>query len=394
MWSYGAFGLVILCASFWVGDLMNSKTKGIISGLLTASIIYIAGYLTGIIPTTQPADLGFSGIIPVYGLLLIVANLGTMVSLNDLLKQWKTVVICLASLVMMAFTIATVGSLAFGREIAWLAIAPISGGAVACTMVSDVAVAAGREDLAAFPMLLNVVQLLFGVPVSSFFVKKYCYKAVAAGEHLSYVESNNASVKKINLQIIPPIPDSKNTKHLILAKLAVVALASTWINKISGGKIPAAIVALLLGIILTEVGFLDRNSLQKSGFYEFLMFTFMAYLVSSFSSLTAERLKSFIVPMVGLLLIGVVSLALGSMLMGKVLKVDWRLAAALGPAAMFGYPFSQLLCEDVVREMHLPKDEADKMLKIVMPQLVIAGFCTVTLASVFVAGIVGPMIFK
>jgi hypothetical protein len=60
---------------------------------------------------------------------------------------------------------------------------------------------------------------------------------------------------------------------------------------------------------------------------------------------------------------------------------------------MFGYPFSQLICEDVVREMHLPEDEAEKLLGIVLPQMVIAGFVTVTIASVFIAGIVAPMIF-
>ena len=393
MWTYGAFGLFILCASFWLGDLMNSKTRGIISSLLTASIIYIVGYLTGIIPTTQPGDLGFSGIIPAYGLMLVIVNLGTMVSLEDLLQQWKTVIICLCSLVIMAVVVAIVGSMLFGREIAWISIAPIAGGGVACAMVAEVANSAGRADLAAFPMLLNVCQLLFGIPVSSFFMKKYCSKVVAAGEHLTYIEAEGGAAKKFNLRVLPAVPEKINTKHLILGKLALVALASTAISTATGGKLPAAIAALLLSIALTEIGFLDRNSLQKSKFYDFLMFATMTYLVSAFSSLTIERLKSFILPTVGLLTMGVISLACGAMLVGKVLKVDWRLAAALGPAAMFGYPFTQFICEDVIRALNLPQDEADKLLKMVLPQMVIAGFITVTLASVFVAAIVGPMIF-
>ena len=102
MWTYGCFGLLVLCLSFWIGDLCNSKTKGIISGLLTASAIYIIGYLTGIIPVTQPADLGLAAMTSLFGQMVIVANLGTMVSLNDLLKQWKTVLACLFSLVVMA----------------------------------------------------------------------------------------------------------------------------------------------------------------------------------------------------------------------------------------------------------------------------------------------------
>lgn len=119
----------------------------------------------------------------------------------------------------------------------------------------------------------------------------------------------------------------------------------------------------------------------------------MAMLVGAFSSLTMEKLVSFILPLIVLLTIGVVALSLGSMAMGVVLKMDWRLAASLGPAAMFGYPFSQFLCEDVVRELHLSEEESSKLLGYVMPQMVIAGFVTVTIASVFVAGIVAPMIF-
>jgi hypothetical protein len=392
MWQYGTFAMFILCISFWIGDLMNSKTKGIISGLLTASVIYIAGYLTGLIPTDQPASLGLGAIISSYGQLLIIVNLGTMVSLDDLLKQWKTVLTCITSLVVMAVIVGAVGTVLFGREIGMLAVAPISGGAVASAMVAEVATEAGRSDLAALAMLFNVIQLLFGVPASSFLLKKYCNKAVATGEHLTYV-ADGASHKGINFQIFRQLPDSINTRYLILAKLCIVAFAAVMINKASGGSFPVAIAALLLGIILTELGFLDRKSLQKTKFYDFLMFAFMVFLVNAFSSLTLERLISFIVPLVVLLTIGVIALAGGAMIMGTILKIDWRLAGSLGPAAMFGYPFSQLICEDVVREMHLPDDEAEKLLGIVLPQMVIAGFVTVTIASVFIAGVVAPMIF-
>ncbi len=392
MWTYGCFGLLVLCVSFWIGDLCNSKTKGVISGLLTASAIYIIGYLTGIIPTTQPADLGLAAMTSLFGQMVIVANLGTMVSLNDLLKQWKTVLMCLFSLVVMGVAVGVVGVALFGREIGLLAISPISGGAVASAMVAEVATDAGRADLAALAMLFNVVQLLFGVPVSSFLLRKYCVHATSVGID-GVIAQESKEIRQFNICLLKPVPEHFNTKYLILAKLALVGFAAQFINSATGGNFPSAIAALLLGVILTEIGFLDRNSLQKSKFYDFFMFAFMAMLIGAFSSLTLENLISFILPLVVLLTVGVISLSLGSMIMGIILKVDWRLAASLGPAAMFGYPFSQFLCEDVVRGMHLDQEESDKLLGFVMPQMVIAGFVTVTIASVFVAAIVGPMIF-
>lgn len=221
MWTYGCFGLLVLCLSFWIGDLCNSKTKGILSGLLMASVIYIIGYLTGIIPVTQPADLGLAAMTSLFGQMVIVANLGTMVSLNDLLKQWKTVLACLFSLVVMAVLVGVVGTALFGREIGLLAVSPISGGAVASAMVAEVATNAGRADLAALAMLFNVVQLLFGVPVSSFLLRKYCTHAVEMGIDKA-VADGHRQVRQFHFSLLKPVPEKLNTKYLILAKLALV----------------------------------------------------------------------------------------------------------------------------------------------------------------------------
>ena len=392
MWQFGAFGLFVLCFAFWIGDLFNSRTKGIISGLLAASVLYIIGYLSGVIPTDQPAALGLGAMIGSYGQMIIVVNLGTMVSLNDLLKQWKTVLTCLVSLAVMVFAVGALGTMLFGREIGLLAVAPISGGAVASAMVAETATNAGRADLAALAMLFNVLQLLFGVPASSFLLKKYCTKMAARGLTGLQKEQESGNLR-VNLRILKPVPDSCNTKYLILAKLSLIAFFAAAFSQATSNVLPAAIAALLLGVILTEIGFLDRKSLQKSNFYDFFMFAFMAYLVSAFSSLTIERLISFLVPLLVLLLTGVVSLAAGAAVMGKALHMDWALAASLGPSAMFGYPFSQFICEDVVREMHLPGSESEQLLQDIMPKMVIAGFVTVTIASVFIAGIIAPFIF-
>lgn len=392
MWTYPIFGLVVLCLSLWIGDIANSKTKGIISGLLAASVIYIAGYLTGIIPNTQPADLGLGAIISAYGMTIIVTNVGTMISLNDLIKQWRTVITALFSILFMGVVVFLIGSLIFGRVIALVAVPPISGGAVASMIIANYANEANRGDLAALAMLYNVMQLLFGVPVSSFMLRKYCEKVVAEDGHMNAAVSTENG-KTFSIQILKPVPAKYNTPHLILGKLAIVGFIATLISGLTGGSVPATVVALLLGVLFTELGFLDREALGKAGFYSFIMFAFMALLIASFSSLTVESLLSFLPPLFLLLLIGVAMLAVGALIMGKILKIDWRLAAALGPCATFGYPFSQIISEDIVRGMHLSEDESKKLLDMVMPQMVISGFTTCTVASVFVASFIGPIIF-
>lgn len=393
MWVYPIFGLAILCLLLWIGDLANRRTKGVISGLLVASLLYIAGYLSGVIPTSQPADLGLGAIISAYGMTIIVTNAGTMISMNELLKQWKTVLTALFSILFMAAVVYFIGSALFGRVMTLIAIPPISGGAVASMITADAATAAGHSDLAALAMLYNVVQMLFGVPVSSFFLRKYCQKAVASGAHLNYIESSKES-EKFNIRFLKPIRNEFNTPNFILAKLAIVGFIATLLSGMTDNSVPATVIALVLGVIFTEIGFLERESLSKAGYYGFIMFAFMAMLIASFSALTLEKLISFLAPLIVLLAIGVAMLTLGATIMGVIFKMDWRLAAALGPCATFGYPFSQIISEDIVKGMDLPEEEYGKLLSMVMPKMVVSGFTTCTVASIFLASFIAPLIFN
>ena len=45
------FSLTVFLIVFAVGDVVSYKTKGLISGIIIAAVVYIAGYWTGIIPT-------------------------------------------------------------------------------------------------------------------------------------------------------------------------------------------------------------------------------------------------------------------------------------------------------------------------------------------------------
>ena len=60
----------------------------------------------------------------------------------------------------------------------------------------------------------------------------------------------------------------------------LVSYLSTLISGWTGGKLNAAVITLVLGIVFTELGFLDKNSLQKSGSYGFLMYVLMIFVFS------------------------------------------------------------------------------------------------------------------
>lgn len=92
------FSLTVFLIVFAVGDAVSYKTKGLISGVIIAAIVYIAGYWTGIIPTSSIASTGLPTMLTAFMIPLLLVNLGTSISIFQLLAEWKTVAIALIGL--------------------------------------------------------------------------------------------------------------------------------------------------------------------------------------------------------------------------------------------------------------------------------------------------------
>ena len=105
------FSLTVFLIVFAVGDAVSYKTKGLISGVIIAAIVYIAGYWTGIIPTSSIASTGLPTMLTAFMIPLLLVNLGTSISISQLLAEWKTVAIALIGLVGLALISFTLLSL-------------------------------------------------------------------------------------------------------------------------------------------------------------------------------------------------------------------------------------------------------------------------------------------
>ena len=66
----------VIFVVFAVGDMISAKTKAIVSMLLVASVVFLAGFWTGVFPTTLFAD---STLLSMAGLLvtMLLVHLGT-----------------------------------------------------------------------------------------------------------------------------------------------------------------------------------------------------------------------------------------------------------------------------------------------------------------------------
>ena len=398
MWT-ALFSFTILALVFGIGDIVSNKTKAILSGTIVGCVVYLVGYLTGIIPTDSVDSTFLPSLMSSFGIALVITNLGTMMNLEELIREWKTVVISLAGLVGVAVIAFTVGSWVFGREWALLGSAPISGGLIATVMASDAANAAGRGDIAAYVTLLCAFQMFVGLPIASFALKKEAARLLNSGALKIGEKTVEAGpTKKFNIKIIKKWPDSMRSSTITLAKVAMVALISVWLSDLTkfGGDsqfINQNVMFLIMGVVFTELGFLEKNALQSAGAFGFLMIGTLSILPGNFKSIDLPSLINMIWPIVGMLLFSAVGIAILSSIAGKIIGVSPYISIAIGVCCLFGYPCTQIVTEEVLTSLRQNEEVTEAVRSELLPRMLVGGFTSVTIASVVFAGIVVPMVF-
>lgn len=397
------FSMAVFLAVFAVGDVVSYKTKGLISGVIIAAIVYIGGYWTGIIPTDSIASTGLPTMLTAIMIPLLLVNLGTAINISQLLSEWKTVVVALVSLVGLALISFTVSTWLFGREYALSASSPIAGGTIAAIITNEAAVAAGQPNFGAFAMLVCSFQMFIGMPVSSFMLRKEAERLMAKGliAPNAVAEADTVSKKKFNLKIMGDGPVQYQTTPIIVLRVAIIAVIAYFISNLTiiPGSNPTNyylnpnVAYLLFGIVFGEIGFLVKNGLQKAGMYGFTMLCLYALTPNSFTSVTPDALLDMVIPLVGTLVFGAIGIAIFAIICGKFLGYSPYMSIAIGMCALMGYPGTQIVTDDMVNALSVSSEEKTAISDILLPKMLVGGFTTVSIASVVFAGIITPLIW-
>lgn len=381
--------LLIYCLS----EYLANKTHGYISYMVFAAIISLGLFWSGLVPTTLAVDSTLMATLSAFGVAMLIVNMGTTIDLETLLSEWKTVLVCCVALVGLGILAFTAGSVLFGKEYALCAAPPIAGGLIAYQIVAEQATAAGRLDLAGYAALIMGLQAIIGMPVASFCLKKELGKMHKDGR-LSNSTEKKSTLKLPEMRLFKnpsPVFDSPTFK---VAKLGIAAILALMLTNLTGGKLNVNVSYLIVGVILARVNFLQKNILQSAGMYTVCIFSMYALIINGLAGISPKDLLNMLVPMAGMFAIGVAGIALGSVICGKLVGYSPLISIAVGMTALFGYPGTEILTNEVCNGMEgFTAEEKSAALDFVMPKMIVGGFTTVTIASVVFAGIIAPMIF-
>ena len=159
-----------------------------------------------------------------------------------------------------------------------------------------------------------------------------------------------------------------------------------------GTTIQVTVIALILGIAATELGFLRPNVLKENGCFNFLMFVLMMYVFGGLNSATPELLLEILGPLVFIIVVGVAGMCVCSFIVGKILKVSPYMAIATSLTALYGFPPNYVLTDEASKALAENDDEKEYLMDNMLPQMIVGGFVTVTITSVIIASIFIPLL--
>ncbi len=377
-----AFGaLSILLGVMVLGEIITKVTKGWLPSALVITVVLCAGFWT-ILPADLVSRAGITAVLFQVISGLLVANLGTLIGRKAMAAQWKTVLVTLMGLASIILVCLTIGAAIFGWTNAVAATPPICGAAIATAMVSQAAAEAGNQTAALIAIVCMAVQCLVGYPLGAFCLNKEARRLSALYKKGELKVSAEAAAEAG--------ADGKKkptSTNFTLFKLAIITLISFYLQKLTGGYISMYVWCLILGFLAHETKLVETDALTKANAQGLAMTILMLYLFGGLSGSSLETILPVFGIAITLVLMSAAAMALMAFIASKIFKESFYMAYVIVLNAFFGFPINVMLTNEAIDNTAEDANERAAINSIMMPKMLIAGFTSVTIVSVFIAGI-------
>ncbi len=389
----------ILCAlAYVIGEIVSTLTKAWIPSVFVTAVVFLIGYWY-IWPTTLVTDAALIPFGSTTGIYLILVHMGTVISIKQLVEQWKVIVVCLAGLAGMCLLSLVICPMLMDKSLVIAGLPPLTGGIVAAVTMQTAATEKGLADAALFAIAMYCVQGFAGYPLTAVclqlegrrLLKNYhanggTAAAVGTVSEDGALETNT----KEGRRLIPAVPEKYDSFVVNFLKMGIAAWIASQIGALTG--ISGAVWALIVGIIFTTVGILDKDILHRCNSYGIVMFALMMYVFDGLKDSTPEMLASIILPMIELIVIGVAGMGIFCFVVSKILRMSFYMAFATALTALYGFPPNAIITESVCTALGKTKEEKDYLMSQMFPAMIVGGFVTVTITSVIIAGAFANML--
>ncbi|MEG0686742.1 MAG: hypothetical protein RR425_05595 [Erysipelotrichales bacterium] len=381
----------ILMVYMGIGDFLSSKTKALVPSILVYALLLLFTSWAGLIPPNIVDLAGVSSTLLSVLMLIMVLNMGTSLNIKDIVGNWRVAVVGIAALAGVAIFVLFIGSQFFDWKMAVISAPAVGGGIVAAMEMKNAAEATGSGELATMAVLILTLHSFPAFVSVPTILKRIMKRELSLVDIKEWKANKKEKKGEVSEKCI--VPEKYQTPSIILMQLAFVGVLSYLSFLLTGlfmGQyaISTTIFALIYSVFFTEIGFLPRNALNKAGANGLVLTLVIVGAMASLAASDQNQVISMIVPIVSLILIGVLGIFVMSVIIGKLFfKFPWDLSFVIGLNSLLGFPINYMITSETIKAASDDEDEQEYLNEKIMPIMLVAGFTTITIGSVFLAGI-------
>lgn len=386
----------VVLVLFSIGDLIANVTKAKVSAVFVTLLLFLILFVTKIIPADIIDRAGLTSAAS-WSIPMIMFSMGTMLNVRQFIDEWRTVLTAWLGIV--AVIIGVSLCIPFLGKATVLSSIPVINGALpATTIMTQAAMEKGLTLAAATATVVFAVQKFVGTPIAS--------RAALQEANRLLTEYREAKEKGIDLSEKTSEKDSTEQDAEKKQKFAEkydkyystnVCIFLTALFAFLGFKLSEvihlnySIVCLVVGVIVTGLGIVPKDILEKGKLKGFINMVVFAAVIPSLASISLKDLASLIVPVAIMFIVSIISI----FVMMKILPA-WKiigskpLAFGIGFCQMLGFPTTYLISNEVSNAVGETEEEKAYLMSKIMPRLVVGGLAC--LVSVLVASVFAPML--
>lgn len=379
------FGYIMI--ALFLGEWVSKRTRTWVPSLLITAIIFLIGFWT-IIPKNMATQASFGKEFINIAIGLLLVHLGTLMSFKKLIQQWRAVCIALLGVAGTMILTMTIGIHFFGKTLVIATVPTLTGGLVSAALMTQGLKAAGITTILAYPVTMFVIHHIVSFPLITSMLKKegirlkkvYAEDPEAASATVKKDTQSNTGRQKF---FVPS--QAYNTSAFIMAKVAIVAIFSFWVSNLTAGKVNSNVLCLIFGVVFHEIGWIPDDALNTAGTFKWLMYGLIAYILGELSVATPDKILGILIQVIILVFLGLLGMWVASFILAKPFGLTRPMAFACSLTALCGFPADYVLTTDVVSTISSDEKEREFLLDNMLPKMLVGGFATVSIASIFIA---------
>ncbi len=380
----------LICLVMAAGDYVSVKTKAFIPSVFISASLFLLGFWS-VLPLDISKTAGLEGNIVTVTLLVLIVHMGTLMNIDELIAEWRSIVIALAGLLGMGLFLLTIGKYFVGWEVVVTGTPPLMGGGLAAIIMAEAAKSRGLQDLAVLSIVIFVMQGFVGYPLTALALKKEGKRLLGLfhdGSNAKQTEQRPATlIGNERFRIFKPMSEEFATPFIVFARFTLIAWLTVVFSDLTGEFINRYVTALIFGAIASQIGFLERKPLLKSLSFGFFILCQMTFLLTQLNRATPDMLFSIFRLLCIIIVVGVSGCILFAWVAGKLLGYSAPMSVAIALTALYGFPPNYILTEEASRALTSSQEERQFLMDRLLPKMLVGGFTTVTVASVIIAGI-------